>query len=370
MTSSLSIEQRVGQLFFIGIPGETFDAFTRKMLSDISPGGVCLFARNCKEASGIRSLLDQIADFLPRRPFLSLDQEGGLVDRLRRIAEPMPSAAEVTASGSEEPVERLAEITAELIRILGFNMNFAPVIDVVDAVRATNDNGALKTRAFGKSADDVVRLAGKYAETLDSGGVMTCFKHFPGLGGIEVDSHEDLPVVNMTRSEIIEKELVPYLELLPKSFAHSIMTGHAVYPHFDLQETDSNGKLLPTSLSYNIVTKLLREELHFEGLALTDDLEMGAIIKNYGIGEASKMAVRAGSDFVLICNDPKSIYEGFNAVLEAVRNGEISEARLDESLDRIEKSREKLTQPLDFDSNRISQLSREIVELKQSLKLV
>ncbi len=230
MTTNLTTEQKVGQLFFIGIPGDKFDENTVQILKDISPGGVCLFSRNCKDASDIRTLLDEITQFLPRQPFLSLDQEGGLVDRLRRVAEPIPSAAEISSTGSEEPVRRLAEITAELIRILGFNMNFAPVIDVVDEVRTTYNNGALKTRAFGKSVRDVVRLAGAYAETLAIGGVMTCFKHFPGLGGIEVDSHEDLPVVNMDRREIFEKDIVPYLELFPKPYANSIMTGYVVYP--------------------------------------------------------------------------------------------------------------------------------------------
>ena len=104
------------------------------------------------------------------------------------------------------------------------------------------------------------------------------------------------------------------------------------------------------------------EELHFEGLALTDDLEMGAIIKNYGIGEASKMAVHAGSDFLLICNDPISIYEGYNAVLEAVKSGEITETRIEESINRIETSRKKLTQPLEFSLKRIAELSREMVD--------
>jgi beta-N-acetylhexosaminidase len=279
----------------------------------------------------------------------------------------MPSAAEVSLDGSAANVRRLASITAELIRILGFNTNFAPVLDVIDDQRAVFDNG-LHSRAFGKSADEVVVLAGVYAETLSKGGVLGCVKHFPGIGAINIDSHDDLPSVGLSRDELFEKDLIPYKRLIPEKYIQAVMIGHAVFPEFDLQERDSNGKLLPTSLSGNIVTKLLREELNFKGLALTDDLEMGAIIKNYGIGEASKLAVAAGNDFLLVCNDARNIYEGFESVLRAVENGEISETRLDESLERIDTARKMLQPPLEFNIERIDELSSEIKELKSDIK--
>ncbi len=353
-------------MFFIGIPTETVDETTAALLREISPGGICLFSRNCKQADMVRQLLDSIRSMLPMPPFLSLDQEGGLVDRLRRVAEPMPSVAETSAKGSEVNIRRLAEITAEMIRILGFNMNFAPVLDVIDEKRAAFNNG-LFSRAFGRSVEDVSRLAGAYADSLWTGGVMPCFKHFPGIGAIEVDSHDELPSVRLSRHDLFSIDLVPYKQLLQKDSAHAVMTGHAVFPEFDLQERGSDGKLLPTSLSGNIVTKLLREELDFKGLALTDDLEMGAIVKHYGIGEASKLAVAAGNDFVLICNEVENVYKGFEAVLNAVESGEIPESRLDESIERIQTARRSLKAPLEFDATRISELSAEIKELKAAL---
>ena len=136
--NSLSIEQKIGQLFFIGIAGPVIDQPTRELLSEISPGGVCLFARNIKELSQTRNLLDDLRSVLPVTPFLSIDQEGGLVDRLRRVMTPMPAASKIT---SEIDAAHLAEIIGETLRILGFNMDFAPVVDVIDDDRSKYNNG-------------------------------------------------------------------------------------------------------------------------------------------------------------------------------------------------------------------------------------
>ncbi|MEZ5306945.1 MAG: glycoside hydrolase family 3 N-terminal domain-containing protein [Pyrinomonadaceae bacterium] len=363
----LSIEQKVGQLFFIGLPGTELVDDSMELLTDIQPGGVCLFARNCKEARQVRTLIDEICELLPRRPFISLDQEGGLVDRLRRITEPLPSAHEVSALPAEKGAVKLATITAELIRILGFNMNFAPVVDVIDDERRGNTNGSLASRAWGNSAAEVVEHAGKYASVLLEHGIYPCLKHFPGIGGVAVDPHDDLPEVALTREELEAKDFIPYRALFAS--VPAVMSGHAVFPNLDLQERDSNGKLLPSSLSQRILTELLRDEFGFEGLILTDDLEMGAIVRNYGMGEAALMAFEAGSDFLLICNSPQMIREAYDAMVSAVRDGKISEDRIDASLNRIERFRSKLSGPLDFDSERISELSSEISKLKNSIGL-
>ncbi len=356
---ALPIEQKIGQLFIIGIPDVALNADTKEFLRDIAPGGVCLFARNIREAAQTRRLLDDIRQILPVAPLLSLDQEGGLVDRLRRIISPMPAPS---ALKTLEEVKFQADLTAEIVRLLGFNMNFAPVVDVIDETRGKSFNG-LYSRSFGKSKAEVVEFATEYLENLQAGGCLGCLKHFPGLGASEVDSHEELPIVYLTREELYEVDLLPYRRLIPTKKVHAVMVAHASYPRFDLQETDENGKLLPSSLSYNIVTKLLREELEFEGLIITDDLEMGAIVKNYGIGEACKMAVAAGVDMTAICAAPEAIVESFKAVLEAVKNGELSETRIDESLRRIAHLKSLLSEPPPFDAARLQTLSNESVNL-------
>ena len=360
---SLPLERKIGQLFFIGLAGVELDDAARELLQEISPGGVCLFARNIREAEQTRRLLNDVRDNSTILPFLSLDQEGGLVDRLRRVVDPMPAA---NLLKTVEQSERLAKITAEVVRILGFNMNFAPVVDVINDERAKFVNG-LYSRTFGKSKEEAFEFAKIYLETLQKNGCLGSIKHFPGLGATEVDSHEELPCVNIKNEEFQSLDLYPYKEFFKAGGVHAVMIAHTAFPNLDLQETDRNGKLLPSSLSYNFTTKLLREQLGFDGLALTDDLEMGAILKNYGIGEACKMAINAGQDLLLICNDSGAIRKGFHAVLEAVKSGEIAESRINESLQRIAVVKNLIQPPLDFDVNRLSELSNEIADLKAQL---
>ncbi len=358
---SLPIEQKIGQLFFIGISGTELDQDSRRLLEEISPGGICLFSRNIKEASQTRELLDAIRGVSIIEPFLSLDQEGGTVDRLRKIIEPMPAAASVK---SHDEARTLAEITAQTIRILGFNMNFAPVLDVIDSARETANNG-LYSRAFGRSKEEVANLASVYLDTLEENGCLGCLKHFPGLGASRVDSHEELPSVDLSQDELFEVDLFPYREIFKTGNPAAVMIAHACFPNTNLQETDQNGKLLSSSLSFNLVTKLLREEMGFDGIAITDDMEMGAILKNYGIGEACTMAIKAGEDMIAVCAAAENIRSGFFSLVENVRRGEISESRIDESLKRIAAQKIRLESAPKFDPAQIDELSARIVQLKE-----
>ncbi|MBC7900401.1 MAG: hypothetical protein H7070_10155 [Saprospiraceae bacterium] len=358
-----ALEEKIGQLFFIGIPGPNLDDSTKKLLTDIRPGGVCLFARNIRDAGQTRGLIDSITKVLPIQPFLSLDQEGGLVDRLRRILVPMPAPNKIKTA---EEARDFGAIIAESIRILGFNMNFAPVVDVIDESRSHFSNG-LHSRAFGKSAEEAAELANVFLNVLQENDCLGCLKHFPGLGASEVDSHEELPNVNILNDEFEGVDLLPYKQLFKTDKVAAVMIAHAAYPKLDLQEIDQSGKLLPSSLSFNIVTKLLRQQLGYDGLVLTDDLEMGAILKNYGIGEACVLAILAGEDMLSICAGVDSIYEGHAAIATAVANGRISETSIDKSLKRIETAKSKLKSPPAFDSDRLNSLSSAIAELNNRL---
>ncbi len=361
---SLPLEKKIGQLFFIGISGTELNEKTKEFLNEISPGGICLFSRNVRESEQVRKLLDNIREISEIEPFFSLDQEGGLVDRLRRISTPMPAASSIK---TVEEAEILAEATAKIIKILGFNMNFAPVIDVVDEKRTSFQNG-LQSRAFGKSKEEVVEFAGKYLDILQFNGILGCLKHFPGLGGAKKDAHDELPSVEIPEDELFENDLFPYKEFLKSKEIYAIMVAHASFPNSDLQETDQNGKLLPTSLSFNFISKLLREELDFNRLIITDDLEMGAIIRNYGIGEACKMAIKAGADMPAICANEQSVREGYRSILEAVKNEEISESRIDQSLKRIFEVKQQIQKPIPFDSAKLQTLAEKIAELNMQVK--
>lgn len=359
----LSIGEKIGQLLFIGIPGVSVDSETERLLDLIKPGGVCLFARNIKEPKQTRELNDQIRSSLAIEPFLSIDQEGGLVDRLRRVLAPMPAASKVpdlNAAGTQ------AKIIAEALTQLGFNMDFAPVVDVIDERRAKFQNG-LHSRAYGQSAVEVVEIAGEFLSTLQRNGIIGCLKHFPGLGASEVDSHEELPTVPISLGDFESTDLYPYGKLIATGEVHAVMVAHAAYPALALQETDQDGKLLPSSLSSNIVTKLLRQEIGFDGLVLTDDMEMGAIVKNYGIGEASVMAFLAGHDMVSICASVDAICESHESIGLAVDSGRISRERLDSSLQRIAGLKARLEKPVELHSDRIASITEEISRFSQSL---
>ena len=353
--SSLSVEQKIGQLFFIGIGGPELDQATSSLLAEVSPGGVCLFARNIKGFVQTRELLDGIRRSSDIEPFLSIDQEGGLVDRLRRIMTPMPAASKLP---SPALAAEQGAIIGETLGILGFNMDFAPVVDVIDEERGKHSNG-LFSRTYGASKKVAAEFAGAFLESLQSKNIIGCLKHFPGLGAAQVDSHEELPVVNIPAAELDDTDLFPYRKLLKTTDVHAVMAAHVCFPDHPLQEKDANGKLLPASLSYSFITKLLRGDMGFDGVVITDDLEMGAIMRNYGIGEACKMAVLAGVDLLAICADAENIRSGYKYVCDAVNNGEISIELIDASLARIAKVKAMLAVPPIFDTERLDALSAE-----------
>lgn len=361
--NSLTLAEKVGQLFVIGIAGPELDEATIELLAEIQPGGVCLFARNIRSLEQTRELLDAIGRRSKITPILAVDEEGGLVDRLRRVMTPSPAANKLrTAKDAADQ----AAIVGETLDLLSFNTDFTPVVDVVDVERAKNSNG-LFSRAYGSTKEEVADLAGAFLAELQARNITGCIKHFPGLGAARVDSHEELPFVDITEAELSEVDLYPYRNLIERGDVRMIMVAHVAFPNHSLQQLGRDGKPLPASLSYNFVTTILRGQLGYDGVVITDDLEMGAIMRNYGIGEACKMAVLAGNDLLAICAEPANIRTGFDAVLRAVESGEISEARLGESLKRIARLKERYNEPPALDLDRLEQLSAATAEFAARL---
>lgn len=348
-----SLEEKVGQLFFIGISGPEIDDETASLLKEIKPGGVCLFGRNIRSREQTHRLLSGLWDMLPR-PLLSVDQEGGLVDRLKRIFPAMPAAARLSSKGQAGEQARLM---GEAMRLLGFNMDFAPCVDVMNAERGKSGNG-LYSRTYGTTAEDATVFAAEFIESLRAEGILECIKHFPGLGASQVDSHEELPSVSLEPGELDEVDLVPYRHLVGSAAA--VMVAHAAFPNDPRQETDADGRAMPSSLSRNFVSGLLRDDLGFDRVVITDDLEMGAIMRNYGIGQASKMALAAGVDMLAICADAGNIRTAYHAVLDAARAGEISAQRIDESVARIAVAKSNIAAPPEFNAERSERLGGEM----------
>jgi len=271
---------------FIGIAGTELTAANRQLIAEVQPAGVVLFARNIRSADQVRALNRELHAL---GVLVAVDQENHRVNRLRDFVT-LPTIAEVKAGG--DPVG-FGKRVGETLRELGFDLDFAPVVDLD---YGATDN-ALQERCWGRTAAEVVTWAGGFIDGLQAEGVAACPKHFPGLGRATKDSHEELPVIPATD---LTEDLRPFEELLPR--CRYVMVGHARYTA--LEEA-------PASLSRLVITGLLRDRLGFRGTVLTDDLEMKAIRH---VGEAAKRAVAAGADGVLVCHDPAKIREAHAAL--------------------------------------------------------
>jgi beta-N-acetylhexosaminidase len=366
--TSLPLEQQVGQILYIGLPGTELDAKTHALIEEVKPGGVIIFGRNVASPEQLRGLLDGIREMLAVEPLFGIDQEGGLVDRLRRIFTPMPAARTIRQHGDLAAARSLGRITGETLRLLGFNMNFAPVMSIMTDERDLLSNG-LYSRSFGRSPGEVLGYTMVYLRALQGAGLLGCLKHFPGIGAGEVDSHEEMPVVHLSHDDLIAQDLAPYIELFQREDdrVRAVMVSHGGFPNIDIHRGLAGGLLQPASLSHDVVTNLLRDELGYKHLVLTDDLEMGAIARHCEIESAVIRAFIAGDDMLLICSRPDMIRRGYDALLRAVQDEKISRERLGASLQRIAEFKALAQPPLAFDAERYRDLSAQVVHLNRKL---
>ena len=366
--NDLPIEQQVGQLFYIGLPGTELDEETRELIAEVQPGGVIIFGRNVATPRQLRGLLDGVRELLPISPLVGVDQEGGLVDRLRKIFTPMPSARTIREHGDLSGARSLGRITGEALRLLGFNMNFAPVMSIMTEERDLLSNG-LYSRSFGRSPGEVLGYTTVYLRGLQETGMIGCLKHFPGIGAGEVDSHEEMPMVTLTQEDLMAQDLAPYIELFERrdDRVRCVMVSHGGFPNIDIKKGVTGGLLEPASLSHNIVTNLLRRELGFQHLVVTDDLEMGAIAKHCDIESAVVRAFMAGQDMLLICAHPEIIRRGYQALLAVAKAGKLPKDRLRGSLRRIAATKSIAKEPLPFNEDRLKELSDETARLNEKL---
>lgn len=329
LLDSLTLRQKVGQLFIAApeqiLPGEAVTAMSEELaaaLEEYPLGGIILFSDNIREPEQLLALNRALTDtsFLP--PFLAVDEEGGIVARLANNgAFDLPvyeSAASVGSSG--DPLDALAmgQTIGSYLRAYGFNLDFAPVADV----NTNPDNPVIGDRAFSSDPVIVGQMAAAFAAGLRENGICATYKHFPGHGDTAQDSHLGLAVSYQTREQLQCREWIPFLEASRRDM---MMIAHVALPEI-------TGDMTPATLSGQIVSGILREELGFEGLIITDAMNMGAIADSYGSGDAAIAALTAGCDIVLM---PENVPEAFDAVIEALQNGQLSEEWLDETVRRI-----------------------------------
>jgi beta-N-acetylhexosaminidase len=365
---SLPLDQQVGQFFYIGLSGTEIDGDTRALIQEVQPGGVIIFGRNVRSPQQLRELLDGVRELVPTNPLLGVDQEGGLVDRLRKIFTPMPSARTIRQHGDLAGSRALGRITGEALRLLGFNMNFAPVMSIMTDERDLLSNG-LYSRSFGRSPGEVLGYTTVYLRGLQETGIVACLKHFPGIGAGEVDSHERMPMVSLSHDDLMAQDLAPYIELFQRrdDRVRCVMVSHGGFPNIDISKGVTGGLLEPASLSHNIVTNLLRLELGYQHLVVTDDLEMGAIANHCEIEAAVVRAFLAGNDMMLICAHPDIIRRGYHSLLGVARDDRLPKERVRASLKRIAALKSITKQPPPFDSEKFNSLAEETTELNAKL---
>jgi beta-N-acetylhexosaminidase len=320
----------IGNLFMIGFHGTYFSTEVRDMLEELNPCGVILFARNIEEPGQIAALNHDLQSHGLRHGgagyFVGVDQEGGRVRRLKEPFAYFPPALQLAAAAEpESTVAEAARITARQLRLVGFNLDFVPVLDVLTAEDA-HSRGVIGDRSFGHDPACVARLGTIVIEQMRAEGVIPCCKHFPGHGGTSVDSHTDLPVDPRALETLRGCDLVPF-QAATRRGVEMVMTAHVLYPSIDPE--------LPATLSPHLVEGLLRKEMGYSGVVITDDLDMGAVAGRFGPGECSLRALVAGVDILLICNAPEKAFAARSRLMDALADGELSERRVTEALSRI-----------------------------------
>lgn len=321
---NMSLEEKIAQMLIVYYNSDSFDNNLKSTLESVKPGGFILQSSNITNYEDTLNYVKQIKKTSQVPMFISIDQEGGLVQRLYNLKDIkptyIPSMFEVGKLKDKEVAYQVGEVMAKELRTIGVNLTFAPVIDIY-----TNEkNSVIGSRAFGTTKEVVINNAIPLANGLSDNGVIPVFKHFPGHGDTHVDSHVGLPIVDKTLEQLKELELVPFKEAIQNN-AKMIMVGHIAYPNI-------TGNNTPATLSYKMVTEVLREEMGFDGIVITDALNMGALTENYTDAEIYEMAIIAGVDILLM---PNGSSKTISLIKESISNGKITEERINQSLRRI-----------------------------------
>ena len=322
LVANMSDADKVGQLLMIGIHGKTLNDDAKFMLNEYRVGGIILFDRNMESKDQVKTLIADInkagksAGLTPL--FLGIDQEGGAVARMEDQLIKVPPAEELGKAPIEQAASLAKQSGAEL-KDLGFNINFAPVADL----------GLTYGRSYSTNPDEVVRYAGAVGKAYDEAGLWYSYKHFPGIGKTDVDLHADTSIVPVSKEMLLSEDTKVFVDLIKQSKpnTYTIMVSHAMYPQIDSD--------YPASLSKAIITDWLRKDMGYNGVVVTDDMDMGALAKHYTFGDMAVQSILAGSDILLVCHEYEHMQEAYNGLMKAVKDGRISKERLDESVKRI-----------------------------------
>lgn len=321
IVESMSQTEKLGQMVMIGIQGTKVDDDSLYMLNQYHMGGVILFDRNMESPEQVKQLTSDLqAQSNEKVPlFIGIDEEGGDVVRMAEKLTPPPSQKEIGSTGDIEQAKTWAIKTAKSLKDMGINVNFAPVADV-----GSNDK-----RSYSTDANTVIDFVRAATEGYQQENIIYSLKHFPGIGKGKVDSHVDSSSIDVTKEILMAEDILPFKTIIDENEPNDyfILVSHLKYPALD--------EVYPASLSSKIMTDLLRNELGYKGIIITDDMEMGAVANHNDFRSIGVNAVKAGADIVLVCHEYEHQQEVYLGLLDAVNSGEISQERIDESVKRI-----------------------------------
>jgi beta-N-acetylhexosaminidase len=352
--------EQLGRLLIVGFDGTEMSPRLFDLLTRVQPAGVILFARNIASAQQTHKLIKDCQSCVREPLFTCVDLEGGRVDRFRKITGSAPSAAEVFASGEQRFFRRHGEIIGKTCRALGFNVDFAPVLDLAFEASRT----VMSSRSVSKNPKDVIYYAREFLAGLATVGVIGASKHFPGLGEGDLDSHQDLPVIAKSFKKLWVEDLAPYRTM--KRQLPMVLIGHANYAAVTRDE-------LPASLSKKWITDVLRRRIGYRGLIVSDDLEMGGVLRAASIDEAAVRFVRAGGDLCLICHQQEFVEQAFETMQRTFARDAGFRKRVQESAKRVSAFKRKhaklLRMPASPSQQKIETLSRQLWEFSERVRL-
>ena len=339
----------VGQLIMTGVPGKELDAETARLFRRVQPGAYILFGRNLGSATQLRKLIDDLRDLSDIEPIITIDQEGGRVSRLRRIGNEPPNAQQLRNKNDIDLIRRHGDITGRLLRLFGFNLDLCPVLDISFNDDAEN---SLYGRCYGKTVQQVVSNAAAFNDAMRGQGIASCGKHFPGYSAATSDAHFQLPRIDRPREQLDQNELAVFRQFVDD--VDSMMVCHGWYPCFESQPT-------PATVSHRIVTELLRNEFGFDGLVMTDDLDMGAILIRYRLDDTIRLCLEAGNDIMMLCHRVPEI-ETVHRILGTLPSDQIERAQ-----QHIGEFKKNMSPPRKFSEHAFQEINQEIADLRTAV---
>lgn len=354
---SMTLEEKAGQLLIVGFKGTFLNDRTKSYINDLKVGGLILFDRNIESKGQIIGLVEEIKGSNAEEDiplFLCIDEEGGSISRLPKEYRRLPDPFQIGETNDVDIAFQFGQLLGNRVKGLGLNLNFAPVLDI----HSNPDNPVIGKRAYGTNPERVSDIGLEVANGIRNSSIIPAVKHFPGHGDTSTDSHLELPIIDKSLEELRNFELIPFEDAIENNI-EMIMMAHILLPSLD--------KDYPATLSKKIVHDLLRDEMGYEGVIVSDDMTMGAIVNNFTLEDACIDFLKAGGDILLVCHGEDNPRIVFDKIIDAVEIGELSMEEIDEKVYRILELKDRYLKVGNVDLN-LEELNNMAEEIKNRVK--